>query len=283
MYGVKRGFKAPGEFGVSDILGLGLAGAAGIVAALVTDYQQQGEASALFTINQWIAQVGGLLGFADIPLWMVVLGMTAVGAISIFYFQPITRQGAFAQGFGLLAVIMTATPGDLAGGIEAFGGNLPGLQPAGTQEASFGARIINAAYTPGEATLYQVQNDDGAAKYDVYLRINFPNGFPSDIDTLIRTGAIRGRLHNDDTDETWNLFRSAGGMIRREGNALYIEAGVPARSTSARLWVRIECKGYTIEEQSALATLGETLNWAIDMEASRTPLFLQRLGRTYRY
>jgi len=47
--------------------------------------------------------------------------------------------------------------------------------------------------------------------------------------------------------------------------------------------VRIETKGYTIEEQSATATLGETLNWSVDMQPSRTPLFLQRFGRSYKY
>jgi len=281
MYGVKRGFKSPGEFGVGDIAGLGLAGAAGIIAALVTDYQQQGEASALFTINQWIVQLGSLLGFTEIPLWMVVIGMTVLGAGSIFYFQPITRQGAFAQGFGLLAVIMTATPADLAGGIESINDNLPGLQPASVREASMGAQLINASYTPGAASLYQIQTSGEAAKYDVHLTINFPDGIPSDIDTLIRTGAIRGRLHNEDTKETWNLFRSAGGTIQRQGDSLLIHAGVPARSETAQLWVRIECTGYVIEEQSATATLGERLDWSIDLDTSNMPLFFQRLRKSY--
>ena len=101
-YGVKRGVKAPGNFTFTDMVGLALSGSAGIIAALVTDYQQSGETSALYTINQWVVQLGSILGFADIPLWMVVIGMTAVGAGSVFYFQPITKQGAFAQGFGLL-------------------------------------------------------------------------------------------------------------------------------------------------------------------------------------
>ncbi len=281
MYGVKRGFKSPGEFGIGDITGLGLAGATGIIAALVTDYQQQGEASALFTINQWVVQLGTILGFSDIPLWMVVIGVTVFGAVSIFYFQPITRQGAFAQGFGLLAVVMTAIPGDLTGGIESINDNLPGLQPAETRQAGMGARIINAAYSPNEAAVYQVQNRTEAAKYDVHLKINFTEGFSSDIDTLIRKGEIRGRLHNEDTNETWNLFRSAGGTIRRNGDLLLIHAGVPARSESASLWVRIECTGYAIEEQSAVATLGETLEWSIDMQADSTPLFFQRLGKRY--
>ena len=281
MYGVKRGFKSPGEFGFGDMLGLGLASAAGIVAALVTDYQQQGEASALFTINQWVVQMGTLLGFTDIPLWMVVVGLTLIGAGSTFYFQPITRQGAFAQGFGLLAVLMTATPADLAGGIESMNDNLPGLQPAEVREASLEPQIIQASYQVDSAAIYQVQDAEGPAKYDLHLTINFPEGIASDIDTLIRTGAIRGRLHNEDTGETWSLFRSAGGTIRRQGNSLLIHAGVPARSETARLWVRVECKDYSIEEQSAIARLNETLDWTVEMQPSSMPLFLQRLRKSY--
>lgn len=278
-YGVKRGFKAPGEFGVGDVLGLGLASAAGIIAALVTDFQQQGESSALFTINQWVIQAGSILGVTDIPLWMVVIGLTLVGAGSIFYFQPITRQGAFAQGFGLLAVIMTATPPDLAGGIEAIEDNLLGLEPATVREASVEGRIVNAAYSPAETVL--VQNRREAAKYDLHLKIVFLNGLPENIDTMIRQGTIRGRLHNEDTNETWNLFRSAGGTVRREGDTLLIHAGVPARSERARLWVRIECAGHQIEEQSNIAVLGEPLEWTVELRGSRVPLFIQRLGKTY--
>lgn len=280
-YGVKRGFKTPGEFGMGDILGLGLAGAAGIVAALVTDFQQQGELSALYTINQWVVQLGNILGFSDIPLWMVVVGLTVVGAGSVFYFQPITRQGAFAQGFGLLAVIMTMTPADFAGGIESINDNLPGLEPASTRDASLGSRVVNASYIPDSAQVFQVQNRQSPAKYDLHLTINFSGGIPDDIDTMIRRGSIRGRLHNAGTDETWSLFRSAGGTIRRQGNSLLIHAGVPARSNTATLHVRIECAGYLIEEQSAQATLGRELTWTIDMRESSTPLFLQRLGRSY--
>ena len=283
MYGVKRGFKAPGEFGAGDMLGLALAGASGIIAAVVADFQQKGEASALLTINQWAVQIGSLFGYTEIPLWSVIIGLTVLGAGSIFYFQPITRQGAFAQGFGLLAVMMTMTPPDLAGGIEAMNESLPGLEPAVSREASLGAQIIKASYTPQSAQVYQAQNRQEAAKYDLQLRINFPNGLPANVDQLIRSGALRGRLHNNDTNETWNLFRSAGGTVRQDGDALIINAGVPARSQTAELWVRIECAGYQIEEQSATATLDQSLDWIVDMRPSNTPLFLQRLRKSYRY
>lgn len=279
-YGVKRGIKAPGEFGMGDIMSFGLAGAAGIVAALVTDYQQQGEASALFTINKWVVEIGSLLGFTDIPLWMVIIGLTALGAGSIFYFQPITRQGAFAQGFGLLAVMMTAVPPDLAVGIEAMNENLAGLQPVVAREAALRTKSSQTSSLTADIELTPVQ-EEGPDKYEVNLTINFPNGFPADVETMIRRGSLRGRLHNEDTGETWSIVRSSGGAIRREENALVIQAGVPARSETARLWVRIECSGYAIEEQSAMANLDQTLVWTVEMKPSNMPLFIQRLGKSY--
>ena len=281
-YGVKQGIKTPGEFGMGDMLGLALAGSAGIVAALVTDFQAQGESSALYTINKWVVEIGGILGFTDIPLWMVVVGLTTVGAGSVFYFQPITRQGAFAQGFGLLAVLMTATPPNLAGGLSAFTDSLAPLESVSvSREASLDARVINASFSADEARLYQVQNRSEAAKYDLRLRIEFPEGIPDDIADMIRRGTLRGRLHNEEMGSTWNLFRSAGGTIRREGDALVIHAGVPARSDTARLWVRIECAKYAIEEQSAMATLGQPLEWTVEMKTSNVPLPIQRLGKSY--
>lgn len=281
-YGVKRGIKSPGEYGIADIFGLGLAGAAGIVAALVTDYQQKGEASSLYTINQWVVALGEILGFGAVPLWVVVVGMISVGAGSIFYFQPITRQGAFAQGFGLLAVLMTAVPADLAGGLEATG-TISDLQPVGLErEAAISNGIVNATYAGEDARIYQTQvQAQQGARYVVELSIIFPGGVPSDIDTMIRRGSIRGRLHNADTNETFNIFRSAGGDMMIRGDALIIHAGVPARSETATLWVRIECNGYTIEEQSAQTNLSTPLFWSVNMQASNTPLFIQRLGKSY--
>lgn len=279
-YGVKQGVKTPGNFTAGDMAGLALSGSAGIIAALVTDYQQQGESSALFTINQWVVQLGTLLGFSDIPLWMVVIGMTAVGAGSIFYFQPITRQGAFAQGFGLLAVLMTAVPANLAGGLQGINENLPGLEPAATREASTQAKVYRASLST-EATYSEIQDRRGPDKYDVHLVINFSEGLPADIDTMIRQGSLRGRLHNEDTSETWNLFRTSGGTVRRDGNSLVIHAGVPARSPSARLWVRVEAQGYSIQVESYQASIGDTVDWTVDMTPSTMPLFLQRLGKSY--
>lgn len=280
-YGAKHGIKTPGEYGAMDIAGLGLAGAAGIVAALVTDYQQKGEASSLYTVNRWAAALGDILGFSNVPLWMVVLGLIGAGALSIFYFQPITRQGAFAQGFGLLAVLMTAVPADLAGGLQTTGAILRDLEAvAVNREASLGEGIVVAAFQGEGAQIIEAQESQ-AARYVVELSIEFPDGVPSDVDSMIRRGTLRGRLHNADTKETFNLFRTAGGNLIIRGDSLVIRAGVPARSAEATLWVRIEAEGYAIEEQSAKASLDSPLDWTVNMRPSSTPLFIQRLSKSY--
>ena len=283
MYGVKRGIKAPGEFGIMDMSGLALSGAAGIIAAIIADYQQKGEAAALFKINTWVVQFGGMLGFTEIPLWMVVVGLVTVGAGSVFYFQPITRQGAFAQGFGLLAVLLTMTPPNLASGIEGMSDNLPGLSSIAARDVSIEPRIVNAAYEQRDARVFLAQNEEEAeAKYDVRLKVTYPEGIRGDIRKLVRQGAMRGRLHNEETGETYNLFRATeGAMITREGDTLTFNVGVPARSDTARLWIRIETVGYTIEERSAEATLAAPLEWEVEMQPSNIPLQLQRFGRSY--
>ncbi len=292
-YGVKRGLKTPGEFSVIDYMGLALAGASGIIAALVTDYRQQGEASAIYTINQWVAGASNLLGLTDVPLYAVILGLIGVGAGSIFYFQPITRQGAFAQGFGLLAVLMTAVPADLAGGLQPVRTDILELEPISSDaapledEAALDQQglLKLAAYAPGEARLIKTQatstEQKTANKYDVTLVVNFTNGLPKDVETLIRQGELRGRLHNASTNRTYNLFRSAGGSIARRGNTLIIRAGVPADRKQADLWVRIECDKYKIEQQSIKATLGSPTTWSINMQPSSSPLFMQRLNQSY--
>jgi hypothetical protein len=148
------------------------------------------------------------------------------------------------------------------------------------REAARADGIVLASLQAEPAQIVQVQ-DRQAARYVVELNIVFPGGVPADIDAMISRGAVRGRLHNADTDETFNLFRTAGGDLVVRGDSLVIRAGVPARSTEATLWVRIEAEGYAIEEQSAKATLDQGLSWTVNMRTSTMPLFIQRLSKSY--
>jgi hypothetical protein len=278
-YGVRRGVKQPGDFGFADVFGLASAAGAGIFAALVTDFSQQGEASALFRINQWVVAAGSLLGFGDVPLWGVMAGLVAIGAGSVFYFQPVTRPGAFAQGFGLLAALMTATPTSFPSGLGPLAAEPGGIEPAILAQPG-GPAIIETAAAIENAGVHAIE---GAVTetYALRLAITFPNGAPRDFDSLVSRGKIRGRLHNEGARETYDLFRTAGATRELKGNVLTIVAGVPARAAATTLWVRIECEGYAIEEQSAKAERGRPLDWSIAMRPSKTPLYLQRLGKSY--
>jgi hypothetical protein len=126
-----------------------------------------------------------------------------------------------------------------------------------------------------------IQDRSGPSKYDVHLTITFPEGLPEEVSTLIRRGSLRGRLHNEDTNQTWDLFKSSGGTVRQDGNSLVIHAGVPARSQEAQLWVRVEAQGYAILVESYRASMNSTVDWDIVMDPSSTPLFVQRLGKSY--
>ena len=281
--GEKRGQKAPGEFRASGMPGLLLVAAIGVLVALAFDFQQQGEASALFTLSQWAITLGGMLGFTDIPLWMVVVGLIAIAAGSIFYFQPLTSRGAFLLGFGLLAILLTVAPGDFAVGIQPIDSQRVDAEPALVPEASLTPGLDAVSLTPTEpsqAPTTLVQQGQSPSSINLHLTIKFA-GPPDSLEKMMQKGAIRGRLHNEETNKSWNLFRSAGGSIRRHGDRLLIDAGVPVQGKSARLWVRIEVPGYAIEEQSAMATTDHSLEWTIDLNPSKTPLMVQRLGKSY--
>jgi hypothetical protein len=280
-YGVRRGIKRPGEFGLSDIFGLSLSSAAGLLAALATDYLQKGPTSALYKINEWAVIATRTAGLGDVPLWSVAASLTAIGALSVFYFQPLTRIGAFARGFSLIAAVMTATPSSLAGGLQAASTGLVPLLPI---SLAGGAEIRRApdGIAQASAEALNVSRIEGAnARYEVRLVINFPNGAPKDLNALIRQDSLRGRLHNETTGESFNLFLSAGAEIEATETAILIRAGVPATTQKTTLWVRVEAEGYAIELQSAEASLDAPLEWTIDLRPSRTPLVIQRLTRSF--
>lgn len=295
-YGQRRPYK-DGGFGFGDFFGLGVAGSTGIVAALFADYQQKGEASALYVLNRWVIQATSMLGLPAAPLWMVVLALIVIGGISIFYFQPVTRQGAFTQGFALLATVMTLSPTDLAGGLAPnLYQKLPAVDPAlfeqpaeqPGRDAMLGrdnGLLHNAVYTPGAAAYAPAQyvRVAQAAQFNVRLQIDFPNGLKEDLQSMIRKGTVRGRLYNADSGGRFNLFSTAGAQVSMQGNQLIILCGVPAKANTATLWVRVEADGYEIQTTSISAKIDNPVNWQISMAPSDTPLIVQRLNKPYRF
>lgn len=281
-YGERRGFRNPGEYRAADIVGLAASSAVGLSAALSTDYFQKGQASALFQISEWAVAAGRMAGLGDLPLWTVAMSLVGLGATSVLYFQPLTRLGAFARGFGLVAALMAATPMQLASGLPSAVKSARGLAPAVYVDvAPANPEIVVESRGAGAAQTFAVQNVTPDARFSLALDIVFPGGAPADFNEQSRTGRIRGRLHAEATGETFDLFRGGDAEIAIDGETVKIVAGVPTNTAKTILWVRVEVEGYAIEIQSAEVSLARPLAWTITMRPSRIPIALQRLGKSY--
>ncbi len=75
--------------------------------------------------------------------------------------------------------------------------------------------IVERAAAIDDARIYAVQGEKADA-YALRLVVNFPNGPPRDFDSQVRRGKIRGRLHNEGSKETYDLFRTAGARLAKK-------------------------------------------------------------------
>lgn len=292
-YGERKNLrKQPGEYGFVDMMGLGLASAFGIAVATFFDLTQSDEGSALFVFNKWIATATSMLGLGDIPLYGVVLILMAVGGMSILYFQPVTFRGAFAQGFGVLAAIMTLAPSDLANpapGPESM--DMMEMMPAGDGEVwPDEADAEGISYQPAMAPVYAVPVATSAAPlavqelgYSLRIKITFSDGLGNSYTDMIRNGSLRGRLHNETTNDSYNLFRNSSAGLMYRDDSFYISTRIPGDDPTATLVTRIEAEGYRIIESRFEAKQGVNPVWNIVMTPSGTPLFLQRLRKPYTF
>lgn len=291
-YGERKARKPLEDFGVLDKFGLGLASAGGIAVATFIDLTQSDEGSALFVFNKWLVQVTGMLGLPGLPLYSVVLILMAIGGLSVLFLQPVTLKGAFAQGFGVLAAIMTIAPSDLGAPLP---GTLDDLQdlpvfedlpPAGDGSATLDSGI---SYTPTSAAelltpVAMVQTSTAVeGGYSVRIKITFENGLRDDVRNMIAKGRLRGRLYNEATGVAYNLFRSSGGDVDFRGNTLYLSTRLPGEAPTTTLVARLEAEGYCIKEERFDAKKGANPIWEIAMDPGCGPLMLQRLNRPYKF
>lgn len=108
-----------------------LIGSVGALAGLIIDYQQKGEASGIYTINQYFVELASILGILDVPLWgVLVFLLSTFGLFGAYvYAQTKNRLITGISTLGLVAIFMMLIPPDLAGGIQALSSDaLPGLE-----------------------------------------------------------------------------------------------------------------------------------------------------------
>jgi hypothetical protein len=268
------------DIGVFSRAGLGGVAALGIGSAILVDLTQQREASALYVLNRWILEVTSLLGLDSIPLYGVMLILMAIGGGTVLFFQPVTMRGAFAQGFGALAALVTLAPSDLGTPLQA---PAESMTPRSNLDAAFGPARLggeDAFLLPISAAASQ---QAAGQNYQLRIQIEFPQGLRTDVDTMIGRNQLAGKLYNPETGIRYNLFRNSGAEMDYSGGVLRIVTQVKAADAEADLQLLVEADGYEIHEDSFTVRRGANPIWQVTMEESRQPLFLQRLRHSYRF
>ncbi|MEE4208639.1 MAG: hypothetical protein V2I43_05175 [Parvularcula sp.] len=265
------------QFGPLSVFGISLASASGIAAAVIVDLMQQREASALFVLNRYLADLTSMLGLQTLPLYGVMLALMGLGAGSVFFLQPATLRGAFIQGFGLLATVLTVAPSDLGAPLDA-----PSTQPAmlSSQTGVIAAQAAGAKPIPVSTAQSQQDFD---VRYQLRIQIRFPDGLENDWETMLRRRQLTGKLFNPDTGFRYDLFRNSGAELSFEDNVLRIRTDVRGVDDEAELRLLVETRGYAILEDSFEAQAGPNRIWSVTMEPSSMPLVVQRLRHTYSF
>ncbi|MEM9234435.1 MAG: hypothetical protein AAGA69_09400 [Pseudomonadota bacterium] len=290
-YGERKARKPLDEFGLADKMGLGLASAGGIAVATFIDLTQSDDASALFIFNKWLTDFTSMIGIGDLPLYSVILILMAIGALSISFFQPVTLRGAFVQGFGLLAAIMTMSPSDLGAPLPGTmddaneGGFIEDMPLPSGDDSFFEEEDVsyNPAQSPALAVPVIMMQSGSSDGYSVRIKVTFPDGLKEDITTMVRKGNLRGRLHNEANGRTYNLFLNSGGDADFRNDTLYIATRLPGTAPTTTLVARIEADGYRIKEERFEAKKGANPIWQINMDPGGGPLMIQRLNRPYTF
>ncbi|MEM1410109.1 MAG: hypothetical protein AAGG79_05110 [Pseudomonadota bacterium] len=302
-YGEKKRQLAERPIGAVSVFGFGVASAIGIGAAVIVDLFQHREASALYVINRQFVDITTMLGADTIPLYGVMITLMVLGAGSILFFEPITYRGAFSQGFGLLAALVTLAPSDIGTPLEAPTDDPDGMMMEFSDSFSEEAALsdpeglrgagdrLTAPPTPAlmptstasaVSSLVQARSRS-AQTYQLRIQIEFPDGLKQDVQAMLSRGTLAGKVWNPETGTIYNLFRNSGARMGYDDDTLRIETVVAAASPDTELWILVEADGYKIAERSFRARTGPNRIWNVTMETSRIPLFIQRLRHAYRF
>ena len=284
--------------GVFQFTSVLIAGAAGVASALVADFVQKGEASAIFVLNAMLFQHLAL----SLPPLYLAAGLMLAGAITVFIFEPRNKRSAFYTGASILAVLWTGMPADT---LEGVAPEIIDEGPAIEEPASFDGFNTGAllSYTGGCAQsfgsgAFVIPASFGATctnstpSWQPYVtQVAAKDRLPVKIQVLIpghdSVPPITARLYDSVSGKKWDL--SSTGRARRMQKGYLVTYSTSLRPDAesqdvANLYVRIEAPGYKITQGNVRVSRTER---AVDvpfiLEKSGTPLWLQRLRTPHRF
>lgn len=239
-------------------LSIGLSAAIGGIAAVVADYYQKKEASAIYELTGLVNR------FSDqaIPVGAVALGLIVLSVVLAYLQEARSRMSAFYAGASVLTVLMTLVPYDA-----------PQPLPSGStvNQVSFLERAILPPAFAGEITLAQA-----GAQIPVAVIVKLP---PRD---GARQPRISGVVYDAVSGQKWQLAYTAPYTTVGQDAITYrfdfvIQAGPQKGETVADLRVRATADGYQTATASQVVTQpGQPVTLQVTLKPSTLPRVLQR-------
>lgn len=287
----------------------GIAGTIGILAALVIDYIQKGDNSALLYATKLINQAAlARFHISAVPPYIYVIVALIAGFAMVYIFEPTNKRNAFYAGAGVLGFLATFSPIAQQTLQIPSAADLPSLDSLiQAVQSAPGETAAPAPSTPTPAA--PAPGDGGHAFNDTGIITATPVAFrpagegqsgivlaaarnvPVNIVIALPpsvTGSsfqVKVWLRESASDRTQSL----GGSPRfaRMGNrvvALYQTSITTAASGSTAVEVRVEAEGCAIYENNfTIGADAPVARFDIALAPSDTPLVTQRLTHPYRW
>jgi hypothetical protein len=264
-----------------------LAGTLGILVALLVDYIQKGDNSALLFGTRLI-NTAALANFQiqSVPPFVYALALMAAGFALVYIFEPSNKRNAFYAGAGVLGVLATMAP--VAQQAAQYTPIDPSLmqelqstpQPTqGSWNFAPGGHVMHAAFQrPAPLGSNTLRVADGDMRILVIIR------FPSDQGTNLPR--VSAWLHDGITNK--KIALTSGQVGQMPGGPILvfrtgIATGPPLGNTAAKLAVRVEAPGYQIASQNKIVRTGarQPVRINVALRRSNVPLAVQRLRYPY--
>ncbi|MCP5433329.1 MAG: hypothetical protein H6923_08685 [Alphaproteobacteria bacterium] len=276
--------------GAGQTVSLSLAGAIGVAAAIVADFVQKGDASAVNQVQTYLWNYFGL----EIPHLAIAGLLILAGSAAVFVNEPTTKRAAFTTGASVLAILMTLMPVSerptLASDPTVVGIPASTSQPEATPAPeSHGA--VNSLRGDVQPTSFEMRSPSVETRPLVRVQTatvpcEIVITLPGAQLTAINTSEISVVLHDDISRATFRLASPVRATGTSNEVTLVYAARMPVGGSKrtatgvlvADLQVRVEAPNYKIAFASAqVSDLTVTTRMELTLVPSSTPLQLQRL------
>jgi hypothetical protein len=239
-------------------LSVGLSAAIGGIIAILADFYQKKDASAIYEFTGLVNRYSD----QSVPVGAVALGLVVLSVVLAYLQEARSRMAAFYAGASVLTVLMTLVPY-----------NAPQPLPSGSTVNQ--VSVIERSIIPS-AFAAEMQIAQAGAQIPVAVIVKLP---PRDGAT---TPHISGVVYDAVSGQKWQLAYTAPKTTTGADGVTYrfdfvIQTGTPSGDKLADLHLRCSADGYqTATAQQLVTQAGQPVALQVTLKPSSLPRFLQR-------